>query len=175
MASSTFFESLVWLDFGLNPGILDHWWTLYSLGYWTKFTHQRWIIFKTIDKWTNTKMIANHIYLNNMLKLFSQKMFKKCNKMFLLNSLFFLEEKNSNFYIALLFNSISSCCSSIHNPILWGVSQVPLIRKILRENRITTMLFLIWVQFVYGFWALLIHFLILEPVHVFICICNPLL
>ena len=27
-----FFESLVWLDLGLDPGLLDHWWTLYSLG-----------------------------------------------------------------------------------------------------------------------------------------------
>ena len=27
-----FFESLVWLDLGLNPGLLDNWWTLYSLG-----------------------------------------------------------------------------------------------------------------------------------------------
>ena len=31
-ASSTIFESLVWLDLGLNPGLLDHWRTLYSLG-----------------------------------------------------------------------------------------------------------------------------------------------
>ena len=29
-----FFESLVWLNLGLNPGLLDHWWTLYSLGNW---------------------------------------------------------------------------------------------------------------------------------------------
>ena len=27
-----FFESLVWFDLGLNPGLPDHWWTLYSLG-----------------------------------------------------------------------------------------------------------------------------------------------
>ena len=26
-----FFKSLVWLDLGLNPGLLDHWWTLYPL------------------------------------------------------------------------------------------------------------------------------------------------
>ena len=30
-ASSTIFESLVWLDLGLNPGLPDHWRTLYSL------------------------------------------------------------------------------------------------------------------------------------------------
>ena len=29
-----FFESLVWLDLGLNPSLPDHWWTLYSLGQW---------------------------------------------------------------------------------------------------------------------------------------------
>ena len=27
-----FFESLVWLDLGLNPSLPDHWWILYSLG-----------------------------------------------------------------------------------------------------------------------------------------------
>ena len=27
-----FFESLVWLNLWLNPGLLDHWWTLYLLG-----------------------------------------------------------------------------------------------------------------------------------------------
>ena len=27
-----FFESLVWLYLGLNPGLPGHWWTLYSLG-----------------------------------------------------------------------------------------------------------------------------------------------
>ena len=32
--SSTIFESLVWLDLGLNPGLLDHWRTFYSLGQW---------------------------------------------------------------------------------------------------------------------------------------------
>ena len=31
-ASSTTFESLVWVDLGLNPGLPDHWWTLYSFG-----------------------------------------------------------------------------------------------------------------------------------------------
>ena len=30
-----FFESLVWLDLGLNPSLLDHWRTLYSLGQWS--------------------------------------------------------------------------------------------------------------------------------------------
>ena len=29
-----FFESLIWLDLGLNPGLPDHWRTLYSLGHW---------------------------------------------------------------------------------------------------------------------------------------------
>ena len=29
-----FFESLVWLDLGLNFGLPDHWRTLYSLGQW---------------------------------------------------------------------------------------------------------------------------------------------
>ena len=28
------FESLVWLDLGLKPGLLDHWWTLYSIDQW---------------------------------------------------------------------------------------------------------------------------------------------
>ena len=27
-----FFESLMWLDLRLNPGLLDHWWTHYPLG-----------------------------------------------------------------------------------------------------------------------------------------------
>ena len=31
-----FLESLVWLDLGLNSGLLDHWWTLYSLGQLSK-------------------------------------------------------------------------------------------------------------------------------------------
>ena len=31
-ASNTIFESLVWLDLGLNIGLPDHWWILYSLG-----------------------------------------------------------------------------------------------------------------------------------------------
>ena len=31
-ASSTIFESLVWLDLGLNHGLPDHWQTLYSFG-----------------------------------------------------------------------------------------------------------------------------------------------
>ena len=34
MASSTIFESLVWLNLGLNPGLPDHWQTLYSLDQW---------------------------------------------------------------------------------------------------------------------------------------------
>ena len=29
-----FFESLVWLDLGLNPSLSDHWWILYSLSQW---------------------------------------------------------------------------------------------------------------------------------------------
>ena len=29
-----FFESLVWLGLRLNPGLLDHWRTLYSFGQW---------------------------------------------------------------------------------------------------------------------------------------------
>ena len=29
-----FFESLVWLNLGLNPNLLDHWWTLYSVSQW---------------------------------------------------------------------------------------------------------------------------------------------
>ena len=35
-ASSTFFffESLVWVDLGLNSGLPDHWWTLYPLNQW---------------------------------------------------------------------------------------------------------------------------------------------
>ena len=34
VASSTIFESLVWIDLGFDPGILGHWRTLYSLGQW---------------------------------------------------------------------------------------------------------------------------------------------
>ena len=30
----TFFKSFVWLDLGLNPGLPDHWRTLYPLGHW---------------------------------------------------------------------------------------------------------------------------------------------
>ena len=30
----SFYESLIWLNLGLNPGLLDHWRTLYSLGQW---------------------------------------------------------------------------------------------------------------------------------------------
>ena len=33
-ASSTIFESFVWLDLGLKPGPPDHWQTLYSFGQW---------------------------------------------------------------------------------------------------------------------------------------------
>ena len=33
-SSSTIFESLVWLDLGLNPGLLDPWQTLYWLDQW---------------------------------------------------------------------------------------------------------------------------------------------
>ena len=33
-ASSKIFESLVWFDVGLNPGLPDHWRTLHSLGQW---------------------------------------------------------------------------------------------------------------------------------------------
>ena len=33
-----FFESLVWLDLGLNPSHLDHWLTLYSLGQWPVYS-----------------------------------------------------------------------------------------------------------------------------------------
>ena len=29
-----FFKSFVLLDLGLNPGLPDHWWTLYPLGQW---------------------------------------------------------------------------------------------------------------------------------------------
>ena len=34
-----FFESLVWLDFGLNPSLLDHGRTLYSLGQWPSYIY----------------------------------------------------------------------------------------------------------------------------------------
>ena len=30
---SNFYESLVWLDLGLNSSLPDHWWILYSLGH----------------------------------------------------------------------------------------------------------------------------------------------
>ena len=32
-----FFESLVWFNLGLNPSLLDHWWTLYPLRQWTGY------------------------------------------------------------------------------------------------------------------------------------------
>ena len=32
--SSTIFKSLVWLGLELNPGLPDHWWTLYPLSQW---------------------------------------------------------------------------------------------------------------------------------------------
>ena len=35
-----FFESLVWLDLGLNCGLPDHWQTLFSLGQWPE-QHER--------------------------------------------------------------------------------------------------------------------------------------
>ena len=34
VASSTLFESLIWLNQGLNSGLLGYWRTLYSLGQW---------------------------------------------------------------------------------------------------------------------------------------------
>ena len=37
----SFFESLVWLDLGLNPGLPDHWWKLYSFGNGTKLNHPK--------------------------------------------------------------------------------------------------------------------------------------
>ena len=43
----SFFESLVWLDLGLNPGLPDLWRTLYSLDQWL----------------TGTKCICKHNYL----------------------------------------------------------------------------------------------------------------
>ena len=36
--SSTIFETLVWLDLGLNPGLLGHWRPFNSLGQWTLYT-----------------------------------------------------------------------------------------------------------------------------------------
>ena len=32
-----FFESLVWLDMGLNPGLQAHWWKLQLLGQWRRY------------------------------------------------------------------------------------------------------------------------------------------
>ena len=34
VSSNIFLKSLVWLDLGLNPGLPDHWRTLYPLGQW---------------------------------------------------------------------------------------------------------------------------------------------
>ena len=34
-ASGNIFETLVWLELGLNPSLPDYWWTLYSLGQWS--------------------------------------------------------------------------------------------------------------------------------------------
>ena len=45
-----FFYSLVWLDLGLNPGLPDHWRTLYSLGQWPKT-----VLFQTIPFSTHTQ------------------------------------------------------------------------------------------------------------------------
>ena len=39
-----FFESLVWLNLRLNPGLLDHWRTLYLLGHWPNAGHEMFII-----------------------------------------------------------------------------------------------------------------------------------
>ena len=41
-----FLKPLVRCDLGLNPGLSDHWWTLYPLGQWTGLLGQlRWHIF----------------------------------------------------------------------------------------------------------------------------------
>ena len=45
----SFFESLVWLDLGLNPCLPDHWRTLYSLGRYSTNTIGKSIILTTIS------------------------------------------------------------------------------------------------------------------------------
>ena len=34
-----FLKSLVWCDLGLNPGLPDHWWTLYPWDQWTGYIY----------------------------------------------------------------------------------------------------------------------------------------
>ena len=59
-ASSTIFESLVWLDLGLNPGLPDHWRILYSLGQWTgsfTFTFKLFVVDR--NTWYTDLLMSN--------------------------------------------------------------------------------------------------------------------
>ena len=57
-----FLMSLVWRDLGLNPGLSDHWWTLYPLAQWAGITfnsikHQTFIY----PQWSNSSFSNNSI------------------------------------------------------------------------------------------------------------------
>ena len=58
-----FLKSLVWRDLGLNPGLPDHWRTLYPLGQWAGY------YLKEMKKFTN--------FLVNFLEIFFFFFFKK--------------------------------------------------------------------------------------------------
>ena len=72
-----FFESLVWLDPGLNPSFPDHWRTLYSLVQWHgilefKFTYYDVAVLKIIklcaNKWTGTTRLKIKLPTNYSFK-----------------------------------------------------------------------------------------------------------
>ena len=97
VTSSTIFESLVWLNLGLKPGLPDHWWTHYSLGqYPGKIFNIIVFISKLLDNivilsnfWSHLMIQFNYLSCNvNSVKLFffsisklltyeDRKMFKK--------------------------------------------------------------------------------------------------
>ena len=59
-----FFESLVWFNLGLNPGLPDHWWTPYSLGQWpdlVKYNYSVWPISIWLRKYILTEIYFQKI------------------------------------------------------------------------------------------------------------------
>ena len=75
------FESLVWLDLGLNPGLLGHWRILYSLGQWfgIKWPEKDWYAVKQNKRLINqpTLFSISWLYYYDFLKSFNWKLVLK--------------------------------------------------------------------------------------------------
>ena len=104
-----FFESLVWLDLGLNPGLPDHWRTLYALGQWHRRYERVYFFLLSVLGDTRRKTQILKVYANHtMLTPHAQRI------LWCLRSLFISVVRDPNWSVLIRSEKLHD--STVENP-----------------------------------------------------------